>query len=174
MTERKNRLIIAAIWQLVRFIIVGIGAVFFFNPSLVPGFSVFLLWSGSGSLVLVAGFFIAGIQSHHFASLRSFLLLGKILEIVPGIILMIVQARSLIWGLGTPLFKSVAIIDTISNYQLNTTVLFYYIIGVLILIDLIFLLLLLSCKLERGNDESPVSHQEKSHLICTSSVTEEE
>ncbi|MBT3272298.1 MAG: hypothetical protein HN368_04020 [Spirochaetales bacterium] len=144
MKERKTALIFGAGWQLIRFVLVTLCAVLYLNPGLLAGASLLLLWPASASLVLCVVFFFAGSYSERFSSLRGILLFGKFLDVVPGLALLIVQGGALFLGIANPVFDVVKLIDEATGYALVTEVLFYYGLAFVVLLDLIFLLILLS------------------------------
>ena len=171
MKERKAPLIVASAWQLIRFSIIGICAILYLNPALSPSVSVFVLWPASTSLLLAAGFLIAGLYHERFCSYRRFLILGKLLEAVSGIFLLILQGGALYFGITKPVFEDVHAIEQLIQLRLGTEIGFYYLLAAVVLIDLIFLLVLLSYKLE---SERQVPSQEMNLPELTVTEIEEE
>ena len=153
MKERKVLLIISGFWQLVRFVLVVLSANVFLNPRLATGTTLLLVWPASASLVLGAAYFFAGVFNHRFIALRGFLIFGKMLDVIPGLLLLLFQAAALFWGVLTPLFDVVPLIDRLTGFQLIPERLFYYVLAVIVLFDLIFLLILLSYKTDAKDRE---------------------
>ena len=154
MMERKTPVILSGFWQFIRFVIFVTSSVLFLNPRLFVGVSLLVVALSAPSLALGAGFFVGGTDSRKFAALRGFLVFGKALEIIPGILLLAVQGGAIFLGIARPVFDEVLLIDRLSNYNVVTEQVFYYALAGMVLVDLIFLLVLLSYKTEPGG---PVS-----------------
>ncbi|MAG13509.1 MAG: hypothetical protein CMN78_02815 [Spirochaetales bacterium] len=148
MKERKAPLIVAATWQLIRFSIIGLCANLYFNPDLYAGRSVLVLWPAAPSLLLAAGLLIAGLIHRRFVAYRRLLILGKLLEAIPGLFLLVLQGGALHLGITRPVFEDVHFVEGLMQSRLRTEVAFYYLLAGVVLIDLIFLLILLSYKTE--------------------------
>ena len=156
MIQRKTALIVGSGWQILRFGLVMLSAVLYVNPQFAVGTSLLLLMPASGSLLLCVAFLLAGLYKKRYVSLRGFLLLGKALEIVPGIALLVLQGGALFFNVASPVFDVVRFIDEATGYRAITEVLFYYGLACVVLVDLIFLLILLSYKTEKEESEPVV------------------
>jgi len=148
MKERRVPLIVASVWQLIRFSIIGLCTILYFNPNFFPGRSILVLWPAAPSLLLGAGLLIAGLFQRRFYDYRRLLILGKILEAIPGIFLLILQGGALYLGITKPVFEDVHVVEKLVHSRLRTEMAFYYLLAGVVLIDLIFLLILLSYKTE--------------------------
>lgn len=166
MKERKVPLIVASVWQLFRFSIIGMSFILYLNPNFYPGISVFLLWPAATSLLLCAGLLVSGLYHERFTSYRRLLILGKVLDAVPGIFLLILQGGALYFGITHPVFEDVQLIERLIQLRLRTEVGFYYLLAAVVLIDLIFLLILLSYRTE-PEKRGPSQEENLPELIVT-------
>ncbi|MBN1685425.1 MAG: hypothetical protein JW852_02165 [Spirochaetales bacterium] len=157
MMERKTPVIVSGFWQFVRFVVLVTSSILFFNPRLFAGVSLLLVVLAAPSLALGAGFLIAGMDSRKFSVLRALLVFGQALEILPGLLLLIVQGGAIFFGIAKPVFDEVLFVDKMSDYAIATEQVFYYALAGLVLVDLIFLLVLLSYGTEPDGPVTPVS-----------------
>ena len=157
MMERKTPVIVSGIWQIIRFIILVLGSILFLNPMAYVGTSLLVVLLSAPSLAFAVICFFAGLHPPRFASLRGFLFFGKAFEVIPGLLLLILQGGALYFGIARPVFDEVLFLNTISGYSIETALLFLYILAGVVLLDLIFLFVLLSY---RAEPDSPVPHRE--------------
>ena len=157
MMERKTPVIVSGIWQVIRFIILVLASILFLNPKAYVGISLLVVLLSAPTLALAVVCFFAGLYPSKFVSLRGFLLFGKAFEVVPGLLLLILQSGALYFGFARPVFDEVFFLDKISGYSIKTGVLFLYLLAGVVLLDLIFLLVLLSY---RAEPEGPVPRRE--------------
>ncbi len=148
MVERKAPVIISGFWQFIRFLILVLSSVLYLNPRLSAGISLLLVLLGAPSLVLAAGAILAGADREKFGVLRELLVFGKALEIIPAIVLLVLQGGAIFFGIAKPVFDEVRLVDVLAGYTVVTEHVFYYGLAAIVLIDLIFLLVLLSYKKE--------------------------
>ena len=153
MKRRKIPLIVSGAWQLVRFALISISGILFLNPTLLVGRSVLLVWPAAGSLTFFVLYLIAGLDYDRYSGLRRILLFGKVLDVVPGLFLLGLQGGALYFGIARPVFDDVQLIDRLTGYTVATELVFYYGLAAVVLLDLIFLLVLLSCRLEPEHQE---------------------
>ena len=148
MKGRKVPLIVCGGWQLLRFAVITLGVILYLNPALFAGSSLFIVWPAAPSLALSAAYFLAGSRDKRFGSLRGLLVIGKVLDIFPGLLLLLLQGAALYFDLAKPVFDRVRLIDELSGNTAPTELFFYYGLAVVVLVDLIFLLILLSYRSE--------------------------
>ena len=148
MMERKTPVIISGFWQIIRFIVLVLSSILYLNPKAYSGVSLLVVLLAAPSLVLAVFCFFAGLYRSKFAALRGFLIFGKTFEVLPGLLLLILQSGALYFGMARVVFDEVFILDTISGYSMATEQLFLYGLAGIVLLDLIFLLVLLSYKTE--------------------------
>lgn len=127
-----------------RFAVISLSIILYLNPTVSFGSSLLVVWPALASLALSAAYFFAGSDRDKFYSLRGFLIFGKVLDILPGLLLLMLQSVTLHFGLGDPLFDRVPIIEELIGEEIITELAFYYGLAIIVLLDLIFLLILLS------------------------------
>ena len=147
MVERKTPVIISGFWQLIRFMILVSSSTLYLNPQAYAGVALLVVLLAAPSLVLAVFCFFAGLYHPRFTALRGFLIFGKTFEVLPGVILLIFQSGALYFGMGRPLF------ERISGYSLPAGQIFLYGLAGIVLLDLIFLLVLLSYRPEPDSPE---------------------
>lgn len=153
MAERKTPVIIAGVWQCVRFVALVVSAILYLNPRLAIGGSVFVAMVAAPSLILAVASIVSGMNSQRFNSLRRIIVLGKLLEILPGFLLLLLQGGAMYFGFVRPVFDEVLVIDELYDYAVETEWIFYYLLAGIVLVDLIFLLVLLSYRREPDNPQ---------------------
>ena len=153
MVERKTPVIISGFWQIIRFIILVLSSILYLNPMAYAGMSLLVILLSAPSLVLAVFCFFAGLYHRKFINLRGFLIFGKTFEVLPGLLLLILQSGALYFGMAKPVFDQVFLLDKISGYSIVTAQLFLYGLAGIVLLDLIFLLVLLSYRAEPDSTE---------------------
>jgi hypothetical protein len=153
MMERKTPVIISGFWQIIRFIILVLSSILYLNPRAYAAISLLVVLLAAPSLVFAVFCFFAGADHRKFISLRGFLIFGKTFEVLPGLALLILQSGGFYFGIAKPVFDEVFLIDKISSYSLATEQLFLYGLAGIVLLDLIFLLVLLSYRTEPDSPE---------------------
>ncbi len=175
MAERKAPVIVSGVWQCIRFVLLVVSAILYLNPRLMLGGSVFVVMIAAPSLMLAVACVISGINSQRFNSLRRIIVFGKLLEILPGFLLLLLQGGAMYFGFVGPVFDEVLVIDELFDYALQTEWIFYYLLAGIVLVDLIFLLVLLSYRKEPDDAQpAPVSDPGESLPEYKSSEIEEE
>lgn len=137
-----------ACWQLIRFSMIGLMIISYLNPEFFSEKSLLILWSASSQLTLAAAFFFIAVDPARYLPYRNIILFGKIFDILPGIGLLALQAAAVFFQRGTPLFVSVSAIERITMRQIDTAVVFYYVLIGIIVIDFVFMMFLISYKYE--------------------------
>jgi len=153
MMERKTPVMISGVWQFLRFIVLVTSAILFLNPRLNIGGSVLIVMLAAPSLLLAIVCLLGGTNRQRFFELRGVLVFGKLLEILPGFLLLLLQGGAMYFGIFRPVFDDVLVIDELLSYAAETEWIFYYLLAGVVLVDLIFLLVLLSYKKEPGDPE---------------------
>ncbi len=153
MVERKPPVIISGAWQFTRFAVLVVSAILFLNPRLTAGSSLLIVMLAAPSLLLGVACFVGGTNSRKFLVIRNIAVFGKLLEILPGLTLLVLQGGAMYFGITRPVFDEVLAIDQLVGYTVETERIFYYLLAGIVLVDLIFLLVLLSYKLEPDNSE---------------------
>ncbi len=135
-------LYLGSVWQVLRFIVLAALVLMIVYPRLDPGFVLFLIWPMVAELALASAFFFLARRSDRYASYRNLLLLAKVLDVVPGVMLLAYQVIALYVGIGVPLFTIVPVLDFLTPEL--SAVIFYYSLVCIVLFDLIFLFVLIS------------------------------
>ena len=154
MADRKTPIIVSGVWQIIRFVILVTSSILYLNPRVYTGISLLILLIASPSFVLSVLYFFAGSSESKFIALRGFLLFGKVAEIFPGLLLLVLQSGALYIGIAKAVFDEVLLVDRLSGYTIATEQIFHYGLAGIVLVDLIFLLVLLSYKTEPKDTES--------------------
>ena len=153
MKERKTPVIVFGIWQFIRFVILVSSSILFLNPRLFAGVSLLVISMAAPSLLLAVICFFCGWDSRKFAALRGFLVFGKALEIVPGLMLLLLQGGAMYFGIAKPVFDEILLVNELAERTVFTERLFYYGFAGIVLVDLIFLLVLLSYEMRSDDTE---------------------
>ncbi len=144
MVKRKTPLIISGFWQIIRFIVLVVCSTLYLNPMAYAGVSLLVVLLAAPSLVLAMFCFFAGFYHSKFTALRGFLIFGKTFEVLPSLFILILQSGALYFGIGRPVFDKFVLLDKIAGHAIETGYMFLYGIAGIVLLDLIFLLILLS------------------------------
>ena len=158
MEARRPGLYIGAAWQIVRFAVLGLVTVVGTLPSPVIAKTTLLLWLAPTQLSMSAAFFMLGRAPERYHAYKSLLLLGKALDLVPGLAILSFQAAAVFFGVGMPLFQFLAIQERIGLGGINLALSFYLFVVLVVLLDLLFLFLLLSLSTEREAPDPPTFH----------------
>lgn len=137
-------LYLGSLWQVLRFFLLAVLVLMIVYPRLDPGFVLFLIWPIVAELALASAFFFLARRGDLYASYRNLLLLAKVLDVVPGVILLAYQVIGLYFGIGQPLFTIIPVFDFLTP-ELSAVV-FYYSLVCIVLFDLIFLFVLISLR----------------------------
>ncbi len=158
--NRKSGLLYAGSgWQVARFIAITALVYIHLDPTPRLATSVILVWPGVSQLAIAAGLFFLARDREHYGRFRSLLIFAKILEALPGLALLVVQALALYFGVSTPLRALSGLSVMPGDAAGIPAVAFYYAIAVTVLLDLILLLLLLSLKLEASFEQKEVQSE---------------
>lgn len=162
-------LYLGSIWQLLRFFLLAVLLLMIVYPRLDPGFVLFLIWPIVAQLALASAFFFLARRSDRYASYRNLLLLAKILDVVPGVVLLVYQVVALYIGLSVPLFTMAPVLDFLSPEE--SAVIFYYSLVCIVLFDLIFLFVLISWRPAAGPSGSDADGAAGSSVASESAVS---
>lgn len=161
MKTKSAALYAGCAWQVVRFALLAAIIVLALFPETEPRRMLLFLWPAVGQLPIAAGFFFLARDPSQYAPYRRLLVLGKFLDIVPGLALLVYQATSLFAGVGTPFF----VVPEAAGYSpeiiTRTALMFHFGLLAVTFVDLIFLLLLLSF---REHPEITTDEQESAYL----------
>lgn len=146
--ENENRaalvLYFASIWQILRFVLLAFFALlgYFPIPSLLK--TLVLLWLSVSQLVIAAGFFMLARFPDRYAVYRNLLALGKILDLLPSLAILVLQAASIFLGIGKPELAFLSVSHRIGLGRVNLALVFYFSVVLVVVLDLLFLFVLLS------------------------------
>ena len=143
MKNRKFILLIGTIWEVIRFTLLYFLLLLLVNSSFNPIGSILLIWLGSMQLILAAGLFLAWWDMSRYAVLLPLLALGKGLNLIPPILLLILGSG--LFDIGVRLFRAAGQ-NILSQESLGFLFLFA---GVILFFDLIFFFIILSYRISR-------------------------
>ena len=111
MWKKKNLFYLGCLWEVLRFIFLFSLTTLLSNPGGRLLYTVYLLWLNAPLLVIPLLFFLSALQPERIPSLRPILLFGKVLELIPlGILLVLFYIlpaggvdKSLRGGIAVPL-----------------------------------------------------------------------
>jgi hypothetical protein len=113
MKRIRSVLLIGAIWQVLRFVLIFMGLAALYNGMIMDkagGIYWFLLYS-AGSLVIPAGLIIISMGLANAASLLKLVILGKALELFPSVIILGMElSRRSVLSQTSPLISGVALV----------------------------------------------------------------
>lgn len=155
MKIRSALLYTCSVWQVVRFTLLILFVLIAFFPEVRPKFMLLFVWPAVAQFPIAAGFFFLARNEKKYRSYRHLLLLAKGLDAVPGILFLGMQMGALYLGMGSPMFLVAPLIDMFTSGTVGSALVFHYTLAFVVLLDLIFLLVLISLRLEP--EESPTS-----------------
>ena len=148
----------AAIWQILRFAALGLAAVLGTDPIPPMARIVLLLWLGSTQLAASAGFLMLGRSPQRYDVYRGLLVLTKVLDLIPGVAVLTLQAAAVFLGRGAAL--RVFLVHRLgqASAQIDPGLSFYFLLLLIVLLDLLFLLVLLSL-IPKQESPKPVARE---------------
>lgn len=152
MKGSRALLVMSACWQILRFVLIGLIAVAYVNPGFTAGKSILILWPASAELLLAACLIFLAIDQRRYAVFRNLAILGKVLDIVPGVVLFAYQLIGVFTHRAFAFFTFVPLVQRFAGRGANVTVVFTYLVALVVILDLIVLLVLLSGRDAGGTD----------------------
>ena len=113
MKRIRSVLVFAAIWQILRYVLIFMGLAALYNGMIMDkarGIYWFLLYS-AGSLVIPAGLIVIALGLANAASLLKLVILGKVLELFPSVFILGMElSRRSVLSQTSPLLSGVALV----------------------------------------------------------------
>ncbi len=131
-------------WQIVRFLALTTLLILIIFPESGPAIILLTVWPAVSQLVLAAAFLFLALDSVRYGAYRNLLLLGKTIDAVVGVFLLLYQTVALFLGGIRPLFAVLGDLEFPAGAALQPAALLYYSLAAVVLLDLLFLLLLIS------------------------------
>jgi len=135
-----------SVWQILRFAVLATFVLVVMFPEICPGFNLILIWPATAELSLAAAFFFLARNASRYGAFRNLLILGKVLDVVPGLLLLAYQTGASYLKLGPPLVTIAPALDLLTGTSGRSAMLFYYLLVLVVLLDLIFLFVLVSLR----------------------------
>ena len=155
MKNRKLILLVGSIWEVIRFALLYFLLLLLVNSSFNPIGSILLIWLGSIQLILAAGLFFAWWDMSRYAVLLPLLALGKGLNLIPPILLLIFGSG--LFNISGSLFQAVADVSAetaVRNILSQESLGFLFLFaGGILFFDLIFFFIILSYRVRRKEQE---------------------
>ena len=157
MKPRSAILYAGSLWQIVRFACLTLFMLLVIYPESAPAFVALIIWPTISQLPLSIAFFLLALRLEKYREFRRLLILAKILDTVPGMFIILYQARSVFFGLGEPLVSIAPALDLITGGPSQSAVIFYYALVGVVLFDLLFLFVLISLRLAPEDDAPEIT-----------------
>lgn len=136
-----------SLWETFRFLVVFLFVVSFTGLVLSPTRILLLSWLGGIQLTLVVGYLFVGLYYDQYARFTKIMAFGKLLNLFPAVLIIVFE-----FGDRSLLVESLMKNDPVSTIELGT---FIFIVIVIALLDLLFLIFLLSCKIDIKSEVKP-------------------
>ena len=146
MQIRKILLFSAAFWQILRFFGLALVSIISLNPDYVVITSVIILWPLTQQILLATGFLMYAIYPVKYVSFRKLLLLGKTLDIFPGLLLLFLLTLRKMSNVVPALIDFEGYFEEFVINESSAVLPNNYLIVIILLIDFIYLFILLSLK----------------------------
>jgi hypothetical protein len=136
-----------AVWQIARFMVTVLLVSLAVYPRLDPRYVLLFVWPSTIQLAAAAGFYFLARRTDLYSAYRRLLVLAKLLDVVPGLMLLSYQVTAVFFGIGRALHVVVPALDSVTGSESASALIFHYSLFALVFLDLIFLLVLLSFRL---------------------------
>lgn len=137
----------AAAWQLVRFVLLSLLLLSDLGPVRSVREWLMHLWLPSSQLVLVGVFVMLAVEPREYRSYRHIAVLGKVLDLFPGLVVLVYQAREVFFGGQRVVLDLSMLFGGGAGAAVQSPVVFYFAAAGVVMLDLITLLIVVSFNL---------------------------